>query len=112
MLLGDVVLDAPVLGIVPGRKTRGHRFHAPDELLIGKPAEYPALLADRGKVIPDFAPRRDRVRQLADAAARAAGGHAVYSDDLLDEVDRPRGMAGGHHRAVSIPNSCACRKKC
>ncbi len=86
MLLGDAVLDAPVLGLVPGRKTRGHRFQAPGELAIGKPADYPALLAERGKVIPDFAARRDRVRQLADTAAVAAGGHAVYSDDLLDEV--------------------------
>lgn len=86
MLLGDRVLDAAVLGLVPGRKTRGHRFHAPDELVIGKPADYPALLAERGKVLPDVAARRERVRQLADAAARAAGGQAVYSDELLDEV--------------------------
>ncbi len=86
MLLGDRVLESPVLGLVPGRKTRGHRFHAPDELLIARPADYPVLLAERGKVIADFAARRDRVRQLADAAARAAGGHAVYSDELLDEV--------------------------
>ncbi|MBL8200968.1 MAG: glycine--tRNA ligase subunit beta [Chromatiales bacterium] len=99
MLLGDLVLDAPVLDLVPGRKTRGHRFHAPDELVIGKPSDYPALLADRGKVIPDFAARRDRVRQLADAAALAAGGHAVYSDELLDEVaglvEWPVAITGG-----------------
>lgn len=99
MLLGNVVLDAPVLGLVPGRTTRGHRFHAPAELVIGKPADYPALLADRGKVIPDFATRRDRVRQLADAAALAAGGHAVYSDELLDEVaglvEWPVAITGG-----------------
>lgn len=86
MLLGDVVLDAPVLGLVPGRRTRGHRFHSPDELVVGRPSDYPTLLAERGKVLPDFAARRNRVRQLADAAALAAGGHAVYSDELLDEV--------------------------
>jgi len=86
MLLGDTVLEAPVLGLVPGRRTRGHRFHAPDELVIARPADYPALLADRGKVIADFASRRDRVRELADVAAKAAGGHAIYSDELLDEV--------------------------
>lgn len=86
MLLGDEVLAVPVLGINPGRKSRGHRFHAPEELVIGMPADYPALLAGRGKVIPEFRVRRDRVRQLADAAALAAGGQAVYSEDLLDEV--------------------------
>ncbi|MEO7386200.1 MAG: glycine--tRNA ligase subunit beta [Gammaproteobacteria bacterium] len=86
MLLGNDVLEALVLALVPGRKTRGHRFHAPDELVIGRPADYPALLADRGKVIPDFAARRARVQQLADTAALAAGGRAVYSEELLDEV--------------------------
>ena len=86
MLLGDTVLEAPVLGLVPGRKTRGHRFHAPDELRIDKPADYPNLLLQRGRVIPDFAERRGRLREFADSAARTAGGQAVYSDDLLDEV--------------------------
>ena len=86
MLLGDAVLAPPLLGITPGRKTRGHRFHAPEELVIGKPADYPALLAGRGWVIPEFRVRRERVRQLADAAALAAGGNAVYNEDLLDEV--------------------------
>jgi glycyl-tRNA synthetase beta chain len=86
MLLGDSVLPTPVLGIKPGRTTRGHRFHAPEDLVIHKPEDYPALLAGSGRVIPAFAERRDRVRVLADTAARAAGGHAVHSDDLLDEV--------------------------
>jgi glycyl-tRNA synthetase beta chain len=86
MLLGETVLDTPVLGITPGRATRGHRFHAPGELTIPKPADYPALLAGRGKVLPEFAARRDRLRQMADTAARAAGGEAVHSPELLDEV--------------------------
>jgi glycyl-tRNA synthetase beta chain len=86
MLLGDSVLTEPLFGITPGRKTRGHRFHAPEELVIVMPADYPALLGDRGKVIPEFAARRERVRQLADEAALAAGGQAVYGEDLLDEV--------------------------
>lgn len=86
MLLGDTVLPAPVLGITPKRETRGHRFHVRGELRITKPADYPALLAGQGKVIPEFDVRRERVRQLADAAARAVGGEAVYTEDLLEEV--------------------------
>jgi glycyl-tRNA synthetase beta chain len=102
MLLGDAVLPAPVLGITPGRETRGHRFHAPDKLRIVKPADYAALLAGRGKVIPEFQVRRDRVQQLAEAAARAVGGEAVYSQDLLDEVtalvEWPVAIAGSFDR--------------
>ncbi|MEO8223213.1 MAG: glycine--tRNA ligase subunit beta [Gammaproteobacteria bacterium] len=86
MLLGDTVLETPVLGIVPGRSTRGHRFHAPAELRIPAPADYPALLAGKGKVIPEFAARRARVQSMADAAATVVAGEAVYSPELLDEV--------------------------
>ena len=86
MLLGDSVLTAPVLGLTPGRTTRGHRFHAPGELVIRAPAEYPELLATKGKVLPDFSARRARVHELAAAAAAATGGQAIVSDELLDEV--------------------------
>lgn len=99
MLLGDVVLPEPVLGITPGRMTRGHRFHAPEELVIGSPADYPILLSGRGKVIPEYRTRRDRVLRLANAAALAAGGHPVYSEALLDEVtglvEWPVAITGG-----------------
>ena len=86
MLLGDAVLTSAVLGLTPGRTTRGHRFHAPGELVLLTPAEYPDLLAVKGKVLPDFSARRARVRALADVAAAAAGGLAIVSDELLDEV--------------------------
>ena len=86
MLLGDAVLPEPVLGITPGRKTRGHRFHAPEELVIGSASDYPSLLSGRGKVIPEYQTRRQRVLSLANAAALTAGGHPVYSEALLDEV--------------------------
>jgi glycyl-tRNA synthetase beta chain len=99
MLLGDTVLPDPVLGLTPGRATRGHRFHTQQALSLGKPADYPALLAGAGKVIPEFRVRRDRVQQLADSAARAAGGQAVYSQELLDEVtalvEWPVAITGG-----------------
>lgn len=86
MLLGQQVLPSPVLGLVPGRSTRGHRFHAPGTLEIARPADYAELLETKGKVLPDLATRRERVSALADAAARAAGGVPVHDDALLDEV--------------------------
>lgn len=86
MLLGNEVLTAPILGLTPGRVTRGHRFQAPEELVLNSPADYPTILVEKGKVIPEFARRRARVQALADQAARVVGGRAVYSDALLDEV--------------------------
>jgi glycyl-tRNA synthetase beta chain len=86
MLLGTSVLTTPVLGLVPGRVTRGHRFHAPDPLTIASPGDYAHLLATHGHVLPDFSERRSRVRGLAEQAAREAGGTALFDADLLDEV--------------------------
>lgn len=86
MLLGVQVLSSPIPGLTPGRSTRGHRFHAPGWLVIDRPADYADLLATRGKVLADRITRRERVRDLAHAAAMAAGGSAVYSNALLDEV--------------------------
>ncbi len=86
MLLGDTVLPAPVLGLTPGRTTRGHRFHSTGLITITVPADYPALLLKEGMVLVDFSERRTEVRTRAEAAATAEGGVAVISAGLLDEV--------------------------
>lgn len=86
MLLGPKVLPAPILGLEPGRRTRGHRFHAPGWLSIDRPGDYAELLATRGKVLADRASRQERVKALAHAAATAVGGVPVHDTALLEEV--------------------------
>ena len=86
MLLGDEVLSTPILGLSPGRTTRGHRFHRPDLITIPQPGDYPALLEGSGMVLADFAARRARVRAGAEAAAAAEGGLVEIAPELLDEV--------------------------
>ncbi len=86
MLLGDEVLPTPILGLSPGRTTRGHRFHRPDPITIPQPADYPILLEQSGMVVADFAARRARVRSGAEAAAAVEGGLVEIDPELLDEV--------------------------
>jgi glycyl-tRNA synthetase beta chain len=86
MLLGEAVVNAKVLGVAAGRVSRGHRFHAPAPIQLQRAADYESALQREGRVIASFDARRDRVRQFAVEAARAAGGTAVYGDALLDEV--------------------------
>jgi glycyl-tRNA synthetase beta chain len=86
MLLGNDVLPAEILGLPAGRTTRGHRFHAPEEISIKKPADYAGRLAKKGRVLADFAERRNRIRELADAAAVELGGAAHMEPEVLDEV--------------------------
>jgi glycyl-tRNA synthetase beta chain len=86
MLFGDTVVDAEILSVHSGRETRGHRFHHPERLYLGEPAAYAPLLETEGKVIADFADRREAIRAQVLEAAANNGGRAVIDDDLLDEV--------------------------
>jgi len=87
MLFGNKVIDAPIMGLTPGNKTLGHRFHCPKELIIPTPADYEVVLEQEGYVIADFAKRREQIRAGVSALAVAeADGEAVIDEDLLDEV--------------------------
>ena len=86
MLYGADVVPATILGTVSGRSTCGHRFHAPGALPLRAAVSYEKTLLTRGKVIADFAVRREQVRQQVDAAALQANGRAIVGSSLLDEV--------------------------
>lgn len=86
LLFGDEVIDAEILSIHSGRETRGHRFHHTGTLYLGEPAAYAPLLETEGRVIADFADRREAIRAQVLEAANQVGGNAVIDEDLLDEV--------------------------
>lgn len=86
MLLGEKVIPATILGHQTSNVTRGHRFHALREIVIASPAEYAARLETEGFVLADFAARSERIRQQVLAVAQSAGGQAVISEELLEEV--------------------------
>jgi len=87
MLFGNKVIDTPFMGLTPGNKTRGHRFHCPKSLIVPTPGDYEVVLKQEGYVIADFAERREQIRKGVTALARTeAAGQAVIDEDLLDEV--------------------------
>ena len=86
LLFGDETVDTEILSVRSGRETRGHRFHHPERLYLGEPAAYAPLLETEGRVIADFADRREAIRAQVLEAAAENGGRAVIDDDLLDEV--------------------------
>ena len=86
LLHGDKILPATILGIAAGRATRGHRFHHPGPLRLASAGEYEARLRRDGRVIADFARRRDKIRDGVRALAKKAGGVACLDEALLDEV--------------------------
>ena len=84
-LYGDAVIPLERFGLTAGPLTRGHRFHAPAEILLRSPADYePALKT--AKVWADFASRRDEIKRQIEAEAAKLGGTARIDEALLDEV--------------------------
>ena len=86
MRFGQDTLPIRLLDTVAGSNTRGHRFHAPQELPIAAPADYADILRSKGFVVANFAERRQRIREQVLARASALNGKAILDDALLDEV--------------------------
>ena len=86
MLFGGSTVNASVMGLSAGNTTRGHRFHANEEILVSEPSLYAELLENKGKVIADFERRQEIVRCSAMSVAETIGARAVIEEDLLNEV--------------------------
>jgi glycyl-tRNA synthetase beta chain len=86
LLYGEEILETEILGLQTGNQTRGHRFHAPQNLTISKPENYAEILLSQGKVIADFDARKNQIRIDAEKAASAVKGIAHIEEDLLEEI--------------------------
>jgi len=85
LLYGDEVVPVEILGLVAGRITYGHRFHAPRPISLKSPKSYVSRLRS-AKVVADFAVRRELIRAGVMTAAANTGGIALIDGALLDEV--------------------------
>jgi glycyl-tRNA synthetase beta chain len=86
MLHGAKVVPGRVLDLDSGNRTRGHRFLGRGEIVLADADQYESKLAAEGRVIADFARRRDEIdRQLQKEAERQDGRLGDYHM-LLDEV--------------------------
>jgi glycyl-tRNA synthetase beta chain len=82
---GGQTVPLEVLGHTAGNVTYGHRFHAPDAIVLSSPADYEQAL-EGAYVVADFAKRRQQIVQQVAACAADAGAQPVVDDSLLDEV--------------------------
>ncbi len=85
LLHGNDVIKGSIMGVASGRKTRGHRFHAPGEISVETPSKYLSVLK-KARVLADFAARRKTIVEGVAKASEEAGGKPVDSDELYDEV--------------------------
>ena len=108
MLYGMDVVECEILGLKAGRETSGHRFHAPEVLVIPSPDAWLPLLETEGKVMASFASRRAAISAQVEEAALKLGGVAIMDESLLDEVtglvEWPRAVVGGFDkRFLDVP---------
>lgn len=105
---GENVIECELMGVTAGKKSHGHRFHHPDAIEISHPSEYADKLKS-GKVIADFAARRNSIHEQVTSQASSLGGHADMDDALLDEVtalvEWPVPVtAGFEEKYLEVPN--------
>lgn len=81
---GENVLPITLLGLSAGRTTHGHRFLSEGEIGILAADYYAVTLETRGKVIPGFQSRKERIRAMLNEKAK--GDKVLMPESLLDEV--------------------------
>lgn len=80
-----VVVDFEVDGVRSGNVTFGHRFHAPDEIVVRRFDDYAAKL-ERAKVVLDAGRRKETILSDAKNLAFANGLELIEDDALVEEV--------------------------
>ena len=108
MLLDQQLLPVDILGLKAGNQTYGHRFHAPQAIVLNHPSEYEVVLKQKGFVMPDFAERALHIFQAVTELAKTQAGQAVIDEALLEEVtalnEWPVPVLGGFDEAfLSVP---------
>lgn len=85
LMQDDQVIEATIQGHKAGRKTRGHRFHAPDFYDLDTAENYEKLLTEL-KVMADFDKRQKNIVDQVNQLAESVKSQAIMPQDLLDEV--------------------------
>ncbi len=81
---GENVVPITLLGLSAGRITHGHRFLSDGDIGILAADYYAVTLETRGKVIPGFNARKERIRAMLNEKAK--GDKVLMPESLLDEV--------------------------
>ncbi|OQA33620.1 MAG: Glycine--tRNA ligase beta subunit [Betaproteobacteria bacterium ADurb.Bin341] len=86
MLHGERIIPGRALGCESCRTTLGHRFLSTGTLRIPHAESYAATLKVEGKVIADFAERREWIAEQLQTKARELNANIHRAEGLLDEV--------------------------
>jgi glycyl-tRNA synthetase beta chain len=84
-LFGTETLSFSFAGVTSGNTTRGHRFHAPDPVVVSS-IESHAKALEQGRVVLSSDERKREIREAARKLALTVGGRLREDEALLDVV--------------------------
>ena len=96
-LHGSATLKLELLGLSASNTSLGHRFHAPEPIVVTEASAYEDLL-EQAHVLADARKRREKIVAGVKQEAARLGGDPVMDEELVDEVNAlvewPVAMAG------------------
>ena len=106
-LYGTEVVPFTLANVTSGNTSRGHRTLAPEEFIIASPADYEAA-CEKAYIIVDPERRRAMICEQIAETAKACGGTAEITPDLLEEVlylvEYPTALSGAfEEKYLALP---------
>ncbi|QNH54210.1 glycine--tRNA ligase subunit beta [Selenomonas timonae] len=106
-LYGTEVVPFTLANVTSGNTSRGHRTLAPAEFVIASPADYEAA-CEKAYIIVDQERRRAMITEQIAETAKACGGTAEITPDLLEEVlylvEYPTALSGAfEEKYLALP---------
>ena len=106
-LYGTDVVPFALANVTSGNTSRGHRTLAPQDFVIASPAAYEAA-CENAYIIVDQERRRAMITEQIAETAKAAGGTAEITPDLLEEVlylvEYPTALSGAfEEKYLALP---------
>ena len=106
-LYGTEVVPFTLANVTSGNTSRGHRTLAPQDFVIAAPAEYETA-CEKAYIIVDQERRRAMITEQIAETAKAAGGTAEITPDLLEEVlylvEYPTALSGAfEEKYLALP---------
>ncbi|WII92386.1 glycine--tRNA ligase subunit beta [Kingella negevensis] len=108
---GADVLPVNVLGLASRNFTLGHRFLSRGEIVFAQADDYAKQLAEQGKVIANFAERKNAIQAALNEQAGSLKATVAADESLLDEVtalvEYPVVLqAGFEAHFLAVPQEC------
>lgn len=108
---GADVLPVNVLGLDSRNFTLGHRFLSQGEIVFAQADDYAKQLAEQGKVIANFAERKNTIQAALNEQAGSLKATVAADESLLDEVtalvEYPVILqAGFEAHFLAVPQEC------